>query len=140
MVINEAQTCRVCNSHIREVADFGSIHINDFPSQPGVSKGEAPMVLDECVQCGLVQMRHTVDPQTLYGDHYWYESGLNPKLKQNLLDIAQFVNWSTEPGDFVLDIGANDGTLLSGVEKDRIRIGCEPASNLWGKLCAQRLP
>ena len=136
MVINEAQTCRVCNSHIREVADFGSIHINDFPEQPGVSKGTAPMVLDECVQCGLVQMRHTVDPQILYGDHYWYESAINPKLRDNLLDIAQMVNWSTQPGDFVLDIGANDGTLLSGVDKDRIRIGCEPASNLWGKLCA----
>lgn len=135
MVINEADKCRVCGSKVSRVADFGSIHINDFPKNPQNSKGSAPMVLDRCVDCGLVQMRHTVDPQILYGDHYWYESALNPKLKQNLLDIAQYANELTAPGDCVLDIGANDGTLLSGVEKDRTRIGCEPASNLWSKLC-----
>ena len=135
MIINEATECRVCKSKVTCVANFGSIHINDFPKKPGASRGEAPMVLDRCEQCGLVQMRHTVDPKILYGDHYWYESALNPKLKQNLLDIAGYANERTEPGDCVLDIGANDGTLLSGVESDRIRIGCEPASNLWSKLC-----
>ena len=28
-----------------------------------------------------------------------------------------------QTGDIVLDIGANDGTLLSGIESDRYRIG-----------------
>jgi len=135
MIINEATECRVCKGKVTCVANFGSIHINDFPKNPQDSKGMAPMILDQCSSCSLVQMRHTVDPQILYGDHYWYESGLNPKLKQNLLDIAEIANSKTEPGDCVLDIGANDGTLLSGIEKDRIRIGCEPASNLWNKLC-----
>ena len=136
LIINEAKKCRVCNGKIIRVADFGEIYINDFPKQSGGHKGRAPMTLDKCQSCGLVQMRHTVDPNILYGDHYWYESALNPKLKQNLLDIAEYANEHTEPGDAVLDIGANDGTLLSGVLKDRIRIGCEPASNLWSK-CAK---
>jgi NDP-4-keto-2,6-dideoxyhexose 3-C-methyltransferase len=136
LIINEAKKCRVCNSKIKTVADFGEIYINDFPKQSGEHKGLAPMTLDKCQSCGLVQLRHTVDPDILYGDHYWYESALNPKLKQNLLDIAEYANEHTEPGDAVLDIGANDGTLLSGVTPDRIRIGCEPASNLWSK-CAK---
>lgn len=136
MIINEAKKCRVCNGKIKAVADFGEIYINDFPKQSGEHKGRAPMTLDKCNSCGLVQLRHTVDPDILYGDHYWYESALNPKLKQNLLDIAEYANEHTEPGDAVLDIGANDGTLLSGVTPDRIRIGCEPASNLWSK-CAK---
>ena len=135
IVINEAKECRVCKSEIDLVADFGSIHINDFPLQPGYSKGKVPMILDRCKQCSLVQMRHTVNPQILYGDHYWYESALNPKIKTNLLQIAEIANSLTEPGDCVLDIGANDGTLLSGIFKDRVRIGCEPAGNLWSKLC-----
>ena len=79
-------------------------------------------------------MRHTVDPNILYGEHYWYRSGLNPKLKQNLLDIANIVNTYTDRGDIVLDIGANDGTLLSGIKTDRIRIGCEPAPNMQFEL------
>ncbi len=135
VIINEATTCRVCDGTISEVADFGSICINDFPTAPKNNKGSAPMILDQCTQCDLVQLRHTVDPDVLYGDHYWYESALNPKLRNNLLDIAGYINENTVPGDSVLDIGANDGTLLSGVDPDRIRIGCEPASNLWSKLC-----
>jgi len=135
MIVNEAYKCRVCKGSVNQVADFGNIHINDFPDKPNKTKGSAPMILDQCKECDLVQMRHTVDPQILYGDHYWYESALNPKLKQNLLDIAEYANSHTKAGDCVLDIGANDGTLLSGVLTDRVRIGCEPASNLWHKLC-----
>ena len=111
MVINEVDKCRVCGRDVIEIIDFGNIYINDFPSEPQKHKGKAPMVLDQCLSCSLVQMRHTVDSQILYGDHYWYESGLNPKLKQNLLDIAEIANSKTEPGDCVLDIGANLGNV-----------------------------
>ena len=134
MIVNEAKTCRVCAGNVKQVADFGTIHINDFPAEPNKSLGSAPMILDQCVDCDLVQMRHTVDPNILYGEHYWYRSGLNPKLKQNLLDIANIVNTYTDRGDIVLDIGANDGTLLSGIKTDRIRIGCEPAPNMQFEL------
>lgn len=134
MIINEAKTCRVCANNIKQVADFGEIHINDFPLAQGTSPGSAPMILDQCIGCNLVQMRHTVDPNILYGEHYWYQSGLNNKIKQNLFDIATTVNEITEPGDIVLDIGANDGTLLSAVNKDRTRIACEPAPNFLNDL------
>ena len=136
LIINQAKTCRVCGNEVNVITDFGEIYINDFQKQAGDNKGRAPMILDQCTECDLVQMRHTVDPDILYGDHYWYESALNPKLKQNLLDIAEYANSQTSPGDAVLDIGANDGTLLSGIKQDRTRIGCEPASNLWSK-CAE---
>ena len=134
IIINSVNDCRVCKSPVKIVANFGDIYVNDFPARSGEHRGQAPMVLQQCTECDLVQMKDTVDPQILYGDHYWYESGLNPKLKQNLLDIAGYVNEHTSPGDVVLDIGANDGTLLSGIETGRFRIGCEPASNLWDKL------
>tara|TARA_B100001057_G_scaffold100735_1_gene97732 strand:- start:2135 stop:3334 length:1200 start_codon:yes stop_codon:yes gene_type:complete len=134
MILNERTSCRVCGGSIKHIADFGNIHINDFPEDPEFSRGVAPMVLDQCEECQLVQLRHTVNPKVLYGEHYWYESGLNQKLKDNLLDIASYGNEHTDPGDIVLDIGANDGTLLSGIKTDRYRIGCEPAPNLIRKL------
>jgi len=142
-MITHTTTCRICGNSVKEVADLGEIHINDFPERPEDSKGTAPLVLDQCEYCTLVQLRHTVDPDILYGDHYWYQSGLNPKLKQNLLDIAGYANEFTAPGDIVLDIGANDGSLLSGISPDRYRIGCEPAPNLLDKLlghCDQAIP
>jgi len=143
MIINIAKKCRICGGEISQVADLGEIHINDFPVDPNYSPGKAPLVLDQCQSCTLVQLRHTVDPKILYGEHYWYQSGINPKLKQNLLDIADIANRHTDPGDIVLDIGANDGTLLSGIKKDRWRVGCEPAPNLLSKLlnhCEQAIP
>ena len=143
LIVNTALTCRICGSAIAPVTNLGEIHINDFPENPFDSKGFAPLKLDRCKNCSLVQLRHTVDPKVLYGDFYWYQSGLNPKLKQNLLDIAYWANERTMPGDIVLDIGANDGTLLSGVNKDRYRIGCEPASNLQDMLkehCEETIP
>lgn len=134
IIINEASTCRICGSEIKQVADLGEIHINDFPLDPTYSKGKVPLILDQCKKCTLIQLRHTVDPSILYGEHYWYQSGLNPKLKQNLLDIAEIANRHSVAGDIILDIGANDGTLLSGVNVSRWRIGCEPAPNLLDKL------
>ena len=134
MIINERDTCRVCNSPVHLVVDFGEICINDFPQSSTDLVSSAPMTLDQCEKCDLVQLRHTVDPKVLYGEHYWYESGLNPKLKSNLIDIANIINEHTGPNDTVLDIGANDGSLLEGVSKDRVRVGCEPAPNLWNKL------
>tara|TARA_B100000902_G_scaffold36868_2_gene44089 strand:+ start:36298 stop:37455 length:1158 start_codon:yes stop_codon:yes gene_type:complete len=133
-MITPVTCCRICGSSVNTVADLGSIHINDFPEKPGQTKGTAPLILEQCDACTLVQLKHTVDPNILYGDHYWYQSGLNPKLKANLLDIADYANKNTQPGDIVLDIGANDGTLLSGVKTDRVRYGCEPAPNLQEKL------
>lgn len=133
-ILNERSDCRVCGSSVREVIDFGSIYINDFPLDPDTSPGHAPMVLDQCTECDLVQLRHTVNPKILYGEHYWYESGLNKKLTDNLIDIAGYVNDHTDADDIILDIGANDGTLLGAVNDDRYRIGCEPAPNLIDKL------
>ena len=134
IILNERTDCRVCGANVKQVIDFGSIHINDFPLDPESSPGKAPMVLDQCVECDLVQLRHTVNPKILYGEHYWYESGLNKKLTDNLIDIAEYVNEHTDKDDIVLDIGANDGTLLSAVSNDRHRVGCEPAPNLIKKL------
>lgn len=134
MIINEKDTCRVCDSAVHLVADFGEICINDFPKSSQDPISSAPMILDQCEKCDLVQLRHTVDPKVLYGEHYWYESGLNPKLKNNLIDIANIINEYTDANDTVLDIGANDGSLLEGVADDRVRVGCEPAPNLWDKL------
>jgi hypothetical protein len=133
--VNIAATCRVCDGSIKEIIDFGQICINDFPLQASNAQTpKAPLVLDQCQSCDLVQLRHTVDPKILYQDHYWYQSGINAKLRDNLLDIADIVNTLTDSGDVVLDIGANDGTLLSGVDSSRVRVGCEPAANLITKL------
>jgi hypothetical protein len=79
--------------------------------------------------CGLIQTRHTVPGSILYSS-YWYRSGINRTMTENLHGIAQGIESivSLEPGDLVVDIGCNDGTLLDGYQSPGLRyIGFDPS-------------
>ena len=73
----------------------------------------------------------------MYKKYYWYKSGVTKTMRDGLkelyLDIKK--NCVIKSGDVILDIGANDGTLLKYFKKDNIiTIGCEPAKNLKNEL------
>jgi len=60
-------------------------------------------------------------------------------MKRELKDVVDNILAKTdlEEGDIVLDIGANDGTLLEYFPKSTIRVGCEPANNLVEELATR---
>jgi SAM-dependent methyltransferase len=68
--------------------------------------------------CGLIQTKHTVPGSILYSS-YWYRSGVNRTMTDNLHSIAGGIEAivGLESGDLVVDIGCNDGTLLDGYDK-----------------------
>jgi hypothetical protein len=69
-----------------------------------------------CPDCTLVQLSVIVDPETVFPPDYPYSSGNSVALHENFEDLArQASSWvhGLEPTDLVVDIGANDGTLLS---------------------------
>jgi ubiquinone/menaquinone biosynthesis C-methylase UbiE len=79
--------------------------------------------------CGLVQMKHSVPPKVLY-HKYYYQSGINQSMRDNLCEIAALAeaSISLEAGDVVLDIGCNDGTLLSSYQTKGLRLlGIDPS-------------
>ncbi len=67
--------------------------------------------------------RHTVPGAILYSS-YWYRSGVNRTMTENLHGIAQAVESIVplEAGDLVVDIGCNDGTLLDGYEAEGLQL------------------
>ena len=73
--------------------------------------------------CGLIQTRHTVPGSILYHS-YWYRSGINRTMTANLHGIAQAAEElvGLSPGDLVVDIGCNDGTLLDGYTAPNISL------------------
>lgn len=82
--------------------------------------------------CGLLQLHHTVSADLMYRT-YWYRSGMNATMTNELHDIAKTVQKLAllQSGDMVIDIGANDGTLLRGYTLPGLTtIGYEPAENL----------
>ena len=69
----------------------------------------------------------------MYKRFYWYRSGVTKTMKLGLQNIFResLRHVKLENNDVVLDIGANDGTLLNYYKKKKfITIGCEPAKNL----------
>jgi hypothetical protein len=79
--------------------------------------------------CGLVQLRHTVPGAILY-QSYWYRSGVNETMTRNLHSIAKQADEMAglQPGDLVVDVGCNDGTLLDGYQTSNLRyLGFDPS-------------
>lgn len=143
------KTCRVCGAHLlKPVYNFGKLFISTFLKGPSVETHvptKAPLSLYDCTECGLLQLRHTAPQQEMWVDKYWYESGLNKviveDLKEVVVDACSEVDLNV--GDVWVDIGANDGTLLSNVSMGLHRLGVEPASNLIPKLrkhCESLIP
>lgn len=86
--------------------------------------------------CGLVQLKETTDHELLYKD-YFYRSATNDTMKKDLKDVVKTVltKVTTKKGDAVVDIGSNDGTMISYFPKTLARIGAEPAKNIdWKHL------
>lgn len=122
--------CRVCaGSSLTEILDFGELALTGvFPREnENVPSGRVRLVL--CSDCGLVQLGDTYPPEDMYGDNYGYRSGLNASMVAHLERIVQRLESRVElrAGDVVLDIGANDGTLLKSYRTPGIeRIGIDP--------------
>ncbi len=135
MDVIRRDSCRLCNSvDLQEVFSLGEQYINDFVPPERVGKGKtAPLELVLCETCSLLQLRHTAPQEILYTRYYWYRSGITDTMRRALRDITAQVEGivQLERGDVVLDIGANDGTLLASYAQKGIRrVGCEPANNL----------
>ena len=132
-------TCRLCkSSDLHDVLSLGDQYINDFVPQERIGKGlKAPLELVRCDNCTLLQLRHTAPQELLFSRYYWYRSGVTDTMRRALREITKAVEnmMPLKPGDVVLDIGANDGTLLAAYSADGIkRVGCEPANNLVDAL------
>ena len=68
-----------------------------------------------CPRCQLVQLGLIVDKQILFPPDYPYTSGTTKILRDNFAELyaecRQIV--SLGPDDLIIDVGSNDGTLLS---------------------------
>jgi len=132
-VCKEASKCRLCKREgLKPVIDLGLQYVVDFVPDPMDSKlVRVPLKMVRCTKCGLVQLQHTVNPDLLYRK-FWYRSAINEQMRMALNHIVECAMELVQPekGDAVLDIGANDGTLLGwypGVVKT---VGIDPCAEL----------
>lgn len=132
-IYRERNTCRSCGSStLREVLNLGSLHLSSFPKPDESDTPKVPLDVIRCNSCGLVQLRHTTNPDLLYRT-YWYRSGTNQTMRRALADICRSVEriMGLKKDDVVVDIGCNDGTLPSSYAIPGLRkVGFEPAENV----------
>ncbi len=121
---------------LRPLFSLGKTYISDFIS-PDKNPHLPPIDLKLCLapKSGLVQLAHTAPSDEMYR-HYWYRSGTNATMTKELEQIAQLTQdlIKTKPGDMFIDVGCNDGTLLSFIDPKLIRIGFDPAKNDYKEL------
>ena len=135
--------CQVCgSSDLDEVLFLGYLppvnQMRLIGSRPA-EQPAYPALLLSCKKCRLVQLGLIVDPQILFASDYPYTSGTTKILRDNFAQLYQQCGQVVSLGadDLVIDIGSNDGTLLSNFLNGGHRIhGIEPTD--IGKLAEKR--
>jgi hypothetical protein len=95
-----------------------------------------PLVLVQCGECSLVQLNYIVDQHEVFPADHPYATGNTTVLRDHFASLGAHLSRTLHPGDRVVDIGANDGTLLSSFSSDLHRIAVEPTNQI-DKACAR---
>lgn len=90
-----------------------------------------PLDLYVCRSCWHVQLMDVVSKETLFS-HYLYFSTVSRTIPAHFAAFAKEVETEhTQRGDMVVELGSNDGVLLSAFEgTGRRALGVEPATNV----------
>lgn len=127
--------CQVCGHHdLQEVLNLGHQPLCDtLLTQADLSRPEIHYPLRQmwCPKCTLSQIDYVVPGTEVYHPEYPYRSGVTRELAAYQAELARdVVRLLQLPSDsLVVDIGSNDGTLLSGFRDLGMRVqGVEPTN------------
>jgi len=137
--IKKVKKCLLCkNSKLVSLFNVGNLFVSNFVNKKDIYRGiRSPLNLLYCYNCTLIQLSHIAPQEIMYKRFYWYKSGVTKTMREGLRNIYldSLKYGKLKKGDVVLDIGANDGTLLKHYKKNNFKtIGCEPANNLKKEL------
>lgn len=132
----EIKKCRACDSSaLEDILSLGTQYLSDFTI--GNKKPEKyPLSIMLCNDCSLLQLKHNVPQSSLYTERYGYKSGMNLTMRKELKEIVdKTLSKLKQKEDMTaVDIGANDGTLLSNYSDKVFKIGIEPIKK-FAKEC-----
>ncbi len=151
--------CRICgSSHLTKFLDLGEQPLaNAFVSAiPVAQEPFYPLQVYFCDECNHVQLCHVVDKEELFSQYVYFTSHM--PTPQHFVEYAKNVTKRfrlKRNEDLVVEIGSNDGLLLSAFLPEGIRIlGVDPARNIaeaaedrhvptivdfFGEKCARRI-
>ena len=136
--------CHMCrSSRLEPVLDLGYHPPSDsFLTNAHLQMPEVhyPLRLVSCARCGLLQIDYLVDPRVLYQQDYPYESTMTQTGHAHYHKMASEVcnDLRIPRNSLAIDIGSNDGLLLSGFRNIGMRVlGVDPARPVAKKAIAR---
>ncbi|EKO27360.1 C-methyltransferase C-terminal domain protein [Leptospira interrogans str. UT126] len=123
--------CRLCKSKdLIKVLPLTPTALCDAYVKERKEQDVYPLDLFQCKNCGFVQIECVVDPEIIYRDYIYVttsSSGLSNHFENYAKDVLEKLNLGA--GSFVVDIGSNDGTLLSYFKARNAKVlGVEPST------------
>lgn len=111
-----------------ELFTLGNIYPSDFlkaDEQPRFEPVELKLVMNDE---GIVTLDKMAPKEAMWGERYWYRSGINFSMRRELKSIVKSILrvMSFKDNSVFLDIACNDGTLLSHVPFYFNKIGIDP--------------
>ena len=141
----ERTTCRAClGTELVEVLNLGEQpSANAFVATDDLGNSEPryPLSLRLCESCGMVQLGHVVPPELLFRSYLFFTSSskwMTDHFGKLMTDnAAEFV----PPGGLIVEIGSNDGTSLSAIQRRDVRLlGIDPARNISVMAASRGIP
>ena len=118
---------------MKKLFSFGELYVSDFIKQDEegrAGKHDLTLVIDE--RYGAARLEKCTPIHSMFGK-YWYRSGTNTTMKNELSDIVKNILkvQKLKQNDLWLDIACNDGTLLSYVPRHINRLGIDPTDDTF---------
>jgi len=128
-MIGYIKKCQICQHEplitILSLGHHATVHAHLEERQLHIPEITYPLNLVLCENCGLSQLDYIGDPKVIFPLEYPYQTGMTNMLIKNFKQLADEleITYALKPGDLIVDIGSNDGTLLKPF-KDRMENGC----------------
>ncbi len=133
------KTCRLCQSEeLKSILKFCSTPpANSFVKEKdlNIKQDTFPLEVFFCCHCKHVQLVDVVNPSILFRN-YVYVSGTSTVFIKHFEDYAKTLinNFKPSIDEIIIDIGSNDGTLLSFFKAAGFKVlGIDPAKEISEK-------
>ncbi|MEE8289093.1 MAG: methyltransferase, partial [Nitrosomonadaceae bacterium] len=134
--------CRLClSTRVDKVLSLASTPpANELlvRSEDARTQEKFPLDLYFCNDCYHLQLLNVVSPERLF-NNYVYVSGTTASFREHFQNYASQIikEYSIEADSLIVDIGSNDGTLLSSFKESGMRVqGVDPATEIAANASA----
>lgn len=130
------ENCRICGSkNLIDVINLGNQPIpNGFLKKEILKKNEPkyPLSVCFCNNCSLMQLKYLVNPKIMFDNYLYIPSASKTRIQYFKLMAEEVIEvGKLNPNSLVIDIGSNDGSLLTCFKNLNMRtLGIDPAENL----------